>query len=313
MSGALTVALPERAMLDRLGAMPGVEFVIWAPGDAALAQPVDLLVLPYLTTHDTLSGLDPARVSLVQAQMLGFDGVEAALPEGITYCNAAGVHEVPSAELAVALTLAAQRGLTAFAQAQLAGGWDRPLLPGLAGSRVLLIGVGGVGREIEKRILPFDVTLTKVGRTARAGVHAKSELASLLPEAEVVILAVPLGAGTTHLADAAFLAAMKPGALLVNISRGAVVDTDALVDRVASGALRAALDVVDPEPLPVGHPLWMLPGVTLTPHIGGNVLSMSQRIDPLVVTQISRLRDGLPPLHVVFDGRTLAPSSPVKS
>ena len=311
MSSALTVALPERAMLERLEEMPGVDFVVWVPGDAAIPRHIDLLVLPYLTTHDTLTALDSANVSLVQAQMLGYDGVESALPAGITYCNAVGVHEVPSAELAVALALAAQRGLTAFSQAQLVGGWDRPLLPGLAGSRVLLIGIGGVGREIEKRILPFDVTLTKVGRTARAGVHAESELPSLLPAADVVILAVPLGPGTAHLADGAFLAAMKPGALLVNISRGAVVDTDALVERVASGALRAALDVVDPEPLPPGHPLWTLPGVTLTPHIGGNVLSMATRIDPLVVAQVSRLRQGLPPLHVVFDGRTLASSSPV--
>jgi phosphoglycerate dehydrogenase-like enzyme len=297
----LTVAVPDQAMLDRLAQATDEHLVVWRPGDDPVARHIDLLVLPYVMQHGALAALDSATVSVVQGQMLGYDGVKEVLPHGITYCNAVGVHEVPSAELAVALTLASQRGLTGFAQAQLDGSWERPIHPGLAGSSVLLIGVGGVGREIEKRIIPFDVALTTVGRTARGDVHAQAELSQLLPQADIVILAVPLGPGTTHLVDAAFLDAMKPGALLVNISRGAVVDTDALVEQVASGHVRAALDVIDPEPLPPDHALWTLPGVTITPHIGGNVSSMSRRIDPLVLEQLSRLRDGLPLLNVIFE------------
>jgi phosphoglycerate dehydrogenase-like enzyme len=297
----LTVAVPDRAMLDRLAQSTNERLVVWRPGDQPIAQHIDLLVLPYQTDHGGIAMLDAALVSVVQGQMLGYDGVREVLPQGITYCNAVGVHEVPSAELAVALALASRRGLTDFAQAQLEGSWERPLLPGLAGSSVLLIGVGGVGREIEKRILPFDVTLTRVARTARDGLHAQAELPELLPRADIVILAVPLGPGTIRLVDAAFLDAMKPGALLVNVSRGAVVDTDALVEAVASGRIRAALDVVDPEPLPADHPLWTLPGVTITPHIGGNVSTMSRRIDPLILTQLTRLREGKPLLNVAFE------------
>lgn len=297
----ITIALPDDQLLERLeGSLGDADVVVWNIGDAPLGRRIDLLVLPYVTTYSTLSQLDPTAVSVVQGQSLGYDGVEDALPPGITYCNAVGVHEAPSAELAVALILSAQRGMVGFAQGQARGLWERPMHPGLAGSSVLLIGVGGVGREIEARILPFDVTLTRVGRTAREGIHAQSELPALLPKADIVILAVPLGEGTIHLADADFLDAMQPGALLVNISRGPVVDTAALTERVASGALRAALDVIDPEPLPADHPLWTLPGVTITPHVGGNVLSMSSRIDPLIRRQAERLRAGQAPLNVVF-------------
>lgn len=297
----ITIALPDDELLRRLGgSLGGAEVVVWNIGDEPLGRHIDLLVLPYVTSYSTLTQLTPAAVSVVQGQSLGYDGVENALPDGITYCNAVGVHEVPSAELALALILSAQRGLVEFAQAQPHGLWNRPMLPGLAGCSVLLVGVGGVGREIEKRILPFDVQLTRVGRTARDGVHARSELPALLPEADIVILAVPLGASTVHLADAAFLDAMRPGALLVNISRGRVVDTAALTERVAAGALRAALDVLDPEPLPSDHPLWMLPGVTITPHVGGNVLSMRTRIDPLIRRQAELLGAGRTPLNVVF-------------
>jgi phosphoglycerate dehydrogenase-like enzyme len=300
----ITVALPDENIQERLGDSLGdASVIVWKVGDAPLGRPIDLLVLPYITTYATLARLEPGAVSVVQGQSLGFDGVAEFLPAGTIYCNAVGVHEVPSAELALALVLSAQRGLVEFAQAQPRGLWNRPMLPGLAGRRVLLIGVGGVGREIEKRILPFDVELTRVGRTARDDIHAQSELSTLLPHADIVILAVPLGDGTHHLADAAFLDAMAPGALLVNISRGPVVDTDALTERVASGALRAALDVMEPEPLPPGHPLWTLPGVTLTPHVGGNVLSMGSRIDPLIRRQAALLSGGHAPLNVVLGDR----------
>lgn len=300
----VTIAVADDAMRQRLeGTVGDANVVAWNIGDAPLATRIDLFVLPYVTVFGALAALDPAAVAVVQSQSLGYDGVRDLLPAGISFANAVGVHEAPTAELAVALALSAQRGMADFAVAQLTGSWDRPMLPGLAGNRVLLIGVGGVGAEIEKRIVPFDVTLTKVARTARDGVHAQSELPTLLPLADIVILAVPLSAATEGLVDSAFLDAMRPGALLVNISRGAVVDTDTMTERVASGRLRVALDVMSPEPLPADHPLWTLPGATITPHIGGNVQSMSARIDPLVREQIRRLEQGEKLANIVFDAQ----------
>jgi phosphoglycerate dehydrogenase-like enzyme len=242
-------------------------------------------------------------VSVVQSQSLGYDGVADALPPGIAYCNAVGVHEGPTAELAVGIILSSERGLNVMARTQSSGAWDRQWYPGLIGRSVLIIGVGGVGGAIEKRLVPFDATITRVARTARADesgpIHSMDSLPELLPLADIVVLAVPLTAETTGLVSGDFLDRMKRGALLVNVSRGTIVDTAALTERVRSGQVRAALDVMDPEPLPADHPLWTLPGVVITPHVGGFVWSMTNRIDPIVRRQIDRLRNGLPPLDVV--------------
>ncbi|MDQ1597126.1 MAG: hypothetical protein QOI70_550 [Microbacteriaceae bacterium] len=300
----ITIGVPEEQMLARLAPAPdGVDLVVWTPDDPPLDRPIDLLVLPYSTSAAMLRDLAGVQVGAVQSQSLGYDGVSEVLPPGIAYCNAVGVHEGPTAELAVGLILASERGLDVMARAQPAGGWDRQWSPGLLGRSVLIIGVGGVGGAVEKRLAPFDPTITRVARSARADesgpIHSMDSLPELLPLADIVVIAVPLTTETTGLVSADFLDQLKPGALLVNVSRGAIVDTEALTERVRSGAIRAALDVIEPEPLPADHPLWTLPGVIITPHVGGNVSSMTSRIDPIVRRQIDRLRNGLPPLDVV--------------
>jgi phosphoglycerate dehydrogenase-like enzyme len=300
----ITIGVPEEQMLARLAPAPdGVDLVVWTPDDPPLDRPIDLLVLPYSTSAAMLRDLAGVQVGAVQSQSLGYDGVSEVLPPGIAYCNAVGVHEGPTAELAVGLILASERGLDVMARAQPAGGWDRQWSPGLLGRSVLIIGVGGVGGAVEKRLAPFDPTISRVARSARADesgpIHSMDSLPELLPLADIVVIAVPLTTETTGLVSADFLDQLKPGALLVNVSRGAIVDTEALTERVRSGAIRAALDVIEPEPLPADHPLWTLPGVIITPHVGGNVSSMTSRIDPIVRRQIDRLRNGLPPLDVV--------------
>jgi len=306
MTSALVVAVPDDTMRERLQpALPGdAELIVWKPGDDGPTRRIDLLVLPYVTRYDLLSGLDPTSVGLVQSQSLGYDGAADALPAGIAFSNAVGVHEAPTAELAVTLVLASQRGWPEVGRNQAAELWDRPAYPGLIGRSVLLIGVGGIGREVETRLAPFDVKLTRVARTARTdehgAIHSMAELPTLLPDADIVILAVPLSAETRGLVDGAFLDLLPHGALIVNVSRGPIVDTDALVLHVRSGAIRAALDVVDPEPLPAGHPLWSLPGSLISPHLGGNVQSMSMRVDPLILEQIALLRQGKQPKNVVI-------------
>lgn len=305
MTPPLVIALPDDGMRSRIDPAAGDdELIVWRPGDAAPGRRVDLLVIPYVTSYEFLSVLDPREFSLVQSQSLGYDGAAAALPTGIAFCNAVGVHEAPTAELALALVLASQRGWPEVGRNQAAERWDRPAYPGLIGRRVLLIGVGGIGREIERRLAPFDVELTRVASSARrddrGAVHGIDELPALLPDADIVVLAVPLSDATRGLVSAGFLDLLPEGALVVNVSRGPIVDTDALVERVRSGAVRAALDVVDPEPLPAGHPLWTLPGSLISPHLGGNVQSMRDRVDPLIRDQIDLLRRGQEPKNLVI-------------
>jgi phosphoglycerate dehydrogenase-like enzyme len=298
----ITVALPDDAMLARLRPTvdTDVDLVVWRAGDEPIGRVIDLLVIPYVVTYDALTQL-AGEVRYVQSQSLGYDGAANFVPDGVAFCNAVGVHEAPTAELALTLVLASQRGWPEVGRNQAAENWERPAYPGLIGRRVLLVGVGGIGREVEKRMAGFGATLTRVARTARNDIHSVDELPALLPDADIVIIAVPLSDETRGLVNAAFLDQLPGGALVVNVSRGPIVDTDALVERVRSGALRSALDVFDPEPLPAGHPLWSLPGSLVSPHLGGNVLSMLDRIDPLVVEQIGLLRQGLPPKHIVID------------
>jgi phosphoglycerate dehydrogenase-like enzyme len=298
----ITVAVPDAAMRDRLLASltHKVELVLWRPGDPALPHPIDLLVLPYTVSYQALTGLG-AQVRHIQSQSLGYDGAAGFVPVGVTLSNAIGVHEAPTAELAMTLILASQRGWPEVGRNQDSQNWDRPTRPGLVGARVLLIGVGGIGREFEKRIAGFDVQLTRVARTARGDIHGIDELSGLLPAADIVVLAIPLTDETRGLVDTAFLDRLPPGALVVNVSRGPIVETDALVEHLRTGAVRAALDVMDPEPLPAGHPLWSLPGSLLSPHLGGAVQSMNTRLDPLVLEQIDRLVRGERPKHIVID------------
>jgi phosphoglycerate dehydrogenase-like enzyme len=164
---------------------------------------------------------------------------------------------------------------------------------------VLIIGYGDIGAAIERRLLPFEVDVVKVARTARDGVHAMGELPALLPDADVVVLVVPLTDETRRLVDATFLATMKDGALLVNVARGGVVDTDALVAELATRRITAALDVTDPEPPPPGHPLWTAPGLLLSPHVGGPTSAFAPRARALVREQLTLFAEGRPLRNVV--------------
>jgi phosphoglycerate dehydrogenase-like enzyme len=297
----ILVALPDEAMRDRLSPQVAndAELIVWRAGDDPLDRMIDLLVMPYVVRYETLTQLS-GLARHVQTQSLGYDGADQFLPAGVTLSNAIGVHEGPTAEMAMTLILASQRGWPTVGRNQVAGAWDRATYPGLIGARVLLVGVGGIGGEFERRIAAFGVELTRVGRTAREGVHATSELPDLLPNADIVVIAVPSNDETQGLVNHAFLDRLPPGALVVNVSRGRIVDTDALVAHLRTGAVRSALDVVDPEPLPAQHPLWSLPGSLISPHLGGAVGSMNTRVDPLVLHQIERLLAGARPDHVVL-------------
>jgi phosphoglycerate dehydrogenase-like enzyme len=308
---SLVVTVPTDRLSADLAPLPeGVEVITWDLQTPPPRERMDIVVPPYMDTKSVLGALEGLDIGLVQGQMIGYDSVVDVLPAGLRFANAATVHESATAELALALTLAAQRHLPDFVRAQEHGDWSRPWAAGLADRRVLLVGFGGVGQAIAERLAPFEVDLTVVARTARTvthdalgavDVHAITELPTLLADAEILILALPGTDETRHLIDDAALAALPDGALVVNVGRGPLVDTDALVAHAGEGRIRAALDVVDPEPLPQDHPLWSLPGVLIAPHVGGATDAMHPRIARLVRTQIERMLRGDEPVNVVID------------
>jgi phosphoglycerate dehydrogenase-like enzyme len=198
------------------------------------------------------------------------------------------VHDASTAELAVGLMIASLRRFPEFVRAQETGDWLYGRYDALADKTVLIVGFGSVGEALEQRLIPFEVTIMKVARTARAGVSGFESLAQLLPQADVVVLTAPLTEQTRGLVDSEFISAMKQGALLVNVARGPVVNTEDLLAAVKTGRIKAALDVTDPEPLPADHELWRIPGVLISPHVGGNTTAFLPRAYRLVREQLQR-------------------------
>ncbi len=301
----LLVSIPNDDLRDALGRLGDtVELVTWDMKGPAPVDAIDIVVPPYMGMTDRLANLKDVNVRLVQSQSVGYDGVAAVLPAGMVFANAASVHETSTAELALALILASQRGIPDFVRAAREGRWARAWYPSLADRTVLLVGYGGVGRAVEERLAGFETTVLRVARTERTYehgvVHGLASLPELLAQADVVVVCVPLSESTTHLVDDRFLSRMRDGCLLVNVSRGAVADTDALLSHAKDGRLRLALDVTDPEPLPGDHPLFALPNVLISPHVGGATSAMLPRMARLLEGQIERLRRGEQPLNVVL-------------
>lgn len=302
---SLLVSMPDSALREAVGELPaGVEVVLWALDGPAPRPRFDIVVTPYMGATDRLAHLAGVDALLVQSQSIGFDGVDQVLPRGHVFANAASVHETSTAELTLALILASQRGIPDFVRAADRGEWAPAHHASLADRTVLLLGYGGVGRAIESRLLAFETTVIRVARTARSDEHGViyglESLPELLPQADIVIVGVPLTTETTHLVDDAFLGRMRDGSLLVNIARGPVADTDALLQHATDGRLRLALDVTEPEPLPAGHPLFALPNVLISPHVGGASSAMLPRMARLVREQIERMLRGENPLNVVL-------------
>ncbi|MCQ9129331.1 MULTISPECIES: 2-hydroxyacid dehydrogenase [Streptomyces] len=301
---------------DEIDGLPeGLDYLFWDggengdqpfPGDPARCV---VYVVPYMKRQGVK--VRPLRemrnLEVVQTLTAGVDDITARLADlvpGVRLCNARGVHEASTAELALTLTLASLRGIPRFVRAQDEGRWSSAFHPALADKNVLVVGYGSIGSAIEDRLVPFEVArVARVARswrtTARGPVHPIAELPALLPESDVVIVSTPLDDSTRRLVDADFLARMKDGALLVNVARGAVVDTEALLVELRKGRITAALDVTDPEPLPPGHPLWTAPGVLISPHVGGPTSAFRPRAERLLADQLSRFVNREPLRNVI--------------
>jgi phosphoglycerate dehydrogenase-like enzyme len=257
-------------------------------------------------------------VRVVQAPWAGVDLLRHVFPPDVTLCDARGVHDIPTAEWAVAAVLAMQKYFPFYVQMQEHGDWSKRwqardiyhLSHGLEGSSralvdevadytILIVGYGSIGKAIEARLAPFGPKFLRVARSARDGVEPVSKLDELLGMADIVVLIIPLTSETQHIMNAKRLARMRPGALLVNAARGAIVDPDALLQALTEKRIRAAIDVTDPEPLPLGHPLWNAPNLLLTPHVAGDSAKFLKRLFKLASAQAERFARGEPLLNIV--------------
>lgn len=237
----------------------------------------------------------------------------ALIESDVILTNAAGIHAAPIAETVLAMILHFARGLDFAVRAQARGAWDRDAfdradapIGEIAESTVGIIGLGGIGREVGVRMAALGARV--LGLRRRAGepppgvelVHGDGGLARILRESHYLVLAAPLTPLTRHMIDRAALGLMRPDAVLVNVSRGALVDEEALVEALREGRIRgAALDVFATEPLPAEHPLWSLPNVLITPHVSGCTHRFWKRHAALLVENIGRYLDGRPLANVV--------------
>lgn len=305
-----TVSFPNPQLLADLSPLPGsLRGVVWdmkaAPSENLGS--IDGVILPYIDAGAVLSSLGEVQdLKFVQTQSTGYDGVREAAGPGAAVATASGVHAAATAELAVGLILAKLRGIDQAVKDQQTESWKPQRRQSLADRKVLLLGIGGIGKELARRLEPFEVTITRVGSTSRTDadgqVHGPDELVALAGDHDILVSVLPLNDNTHHVVGQEVLAALPDNALVVNVGRGAVVDTDAVTREVVSGRLQCAIDVVDPEPLPAGHPLWSAENALITPHIGGNASAFEPRILKLLKRQLEALAAGETPANLVQQG-----------
>ena len=231
-------------------------------------------------------------LQVIQSPNAGVDDLLEILPPGVTLCNAKGVHDASTAELAIGLAISARRGFATFMANQSKGEWVHDRYSALADSRVGIVGTGSIGSMIARQLAVFDVEVIGFSRSGKNASKTMAEFDQLLPTLDVVILILPLTSESRHLMNRTRIDAMKPGATLVNVARGGIIDTEALVDALNRGQITAGLDVTDPEPLPKGHPLWNAPNVIITPHVGGDSSAFNPRVRALIESQLKRFATG---------------------
>jgi phosphoglycerate dehydrogenase-like enzyme len=301
----ITVCVPDNAARDGIEPVPdGVRVLVW---DGTGDPPEGIVETEFVLggymggplAESVLAELPKLRV--IQLLSAGVERWLPLVPPGVTLCNGRGVHGGATAELAVGGILALVRRLPFFLGEQAAARWSPGATDDLDGKRLLVIGAGDIGRRVAAALGVFGAESTFVGRTARDGVRGIDELPGLLPTADIVVIAVPETDATRGLVDAKFLGALPDGAILANIARGSIVDTDDLLAELQAERLSAFLDVTDPEPLPAEHPLWHAPNVLITPHVGGGTHGWQRRGYRLLRAQIERYLKGEPLENVVGD------------
>ncbi len=246
---------------------------------------------------DPISDLPNLRT--VQLLTAGYEDVVPFMQNELILCNARGVHDFSTSELAISLILAHFKNLHEFAGNQSQGYWNHKTIGSLYGKEIAIIGAGSVAQRLKSMLAPFECKVTMFGQSARDGVEAISTAQATIGKFDCVVLLVPLTSETRNLVDSAFLAAMKDGALLVNVARGAVLNTEALCAELKRKRLFAALDVTDPEPLPKEHPLWELKNCTVVPHVGGDSTAFEPQAHAFLAEQFHRMAQGQQPINII--------------
>lgn len=316
----LRIGYPAIFAAELLGDFPPEVELIALPNNLDHETEIDVWIPDPYPAQATRVWQHLRGVRLVLSLMAGTEWISGMVGPRVTICNARGAHNISTAEWTISAILAMLKQLPFYFDVQRVGVWKRRfeasaqyaringdtrsiyppvMLEELTGKKVLLVGYGEIGKEIERMLAPFHVELTRVARSARNGVHAVSELDFLLPQAEIVILILPSTAESHHLIGSKQLAMMRQGALLVNAARGPIVDTNALVDALNAGRIRAVLDVTDPEPLPDGHLLWTCPNLLITPHVAGSSPHFAPRAFKTAADELRRYIAGEPLRNVV--------------
>ena len=232
------------------------------------------------------------NLKILQVPNAGYDDALEFVRPGITLCNGKSIHDDSTAELAVGLIIASLRGFADFVRNQDKSEWVHTRNKSINDRNIGIVGFGSIGSTIAKMLAGFAVEIVAFTQSGRDNTIAIADLDKHLPTLDVVILILPLTPESKHLFNAKRLALMKDGALLVNVARGPIVETDALVKELNSGRITAALDVTDPEPLPKDHPLWLAKGVLISPHVGGNTTAFEKRAKRLIESQLQLLASG---------------------
>jgi phosphoglycerate dehydrogenase-like enzyme len=294
----------------RRGFLPALQRVVAAEGAALVAaddapRPDGEILLTLLDDPATIAPVLTPGVRWIHVLGAGVDGFPfESVGDRILTCSR-GASAPAISEFVLAAMLAFEKRLPESWIAAPPERWSDARLGGLRGRTLGLVGLGAIGVEVARRALAFEMTVVAVRRNAAAaplpGIEVLDSLSELLHRADHVVLAAPATPQTHHLLDASALASLKPGAHVVNVARGSLVDQDALVDALDRGIVAlASLDVVDPEPLPSGHPLYSHPGVRVSPHISWSSPDTTQRTIELFIDNLRRYRSGQA-LHGVVD------------
>lgn len=234
------------------------------------------------------------NVNVLQLLMAGFEDAIPFMNEGQTLCSARGVHDFSTSELVISMLLAHFKNHKEFAANQSLGIWSHKTTGSLFGKKLAIVGAGSIATKLSSMLQTFETQVHLFGSYARNSIENISELPESAHTFDCIVVLVPLTNKTRNLIDKSILEKMKVGSLLVNVARGPVVNTSDLVSELKKGRIFAAVDVTDPEPLPQGHELWLLPNCQIIPHVGGDSQAFEPQARKFLETQFHKMYQGLP-------------------
>ena len=319
----MRVGVDEKLAQELLADFPREAEIVRIPRQPTGTLDVDFWIIPFARKNAQETFTHLRGVKVVQSMMAGVDWITPWLPKDVVLCDGRGIHDISVSEWVLTAMLSTFKRFPHYRDMQLRQEWKgqasvssgfmneggaqvgqyRVLGEDLAGKTVLIAGYGSIGIALETRLKPFEVNILRLARTATANPEVSSirDLHRLLPQADVLVVLVPLTDETKGMIGATELALMKPGGLLVNAARGPVVVTDALVAALQHNRIQAVLDVTDPEPLPAAHPLWSAPNCMITPHIAGSTPEFIYRAFRFGAEQVRRFLDNQPLKNIVSD------------